>query len=444
MLAWCFIGMAVSVVASGCGDNAPPIIETDPPPPPPEPGPCDGELTLEQFADCFNGAYIDKIFNCGLGDPGAVDEDNLTGAWLGSGYDDQSVADILASIAAGRVAIDGAAAQACYAQMAELDCVYLFVGGNQDVLSECDNVLVPQVASGDTCGADFECDDGDCLGLKDWWDIGTVCEPTGECVGASAIGESCNDNYCTDGSHCEDFDNNDNYTCESGDAGADCESNDSCDSGLYCVFPAPLTGNPVLGTCTAKELVADGDPCSDTTICDDGGLCLPAGDGGADICVNSDEAGDPCIVTCNNGLSCVTTFVNLQLTSGIGQLGECTSEIPGVGDDCLENANIGYWGACGLFLQCEGQTKGDPGTCRNIGTVGAPCGGFDFAVTGGGGECTIGLFCSDEVVGAPQPTCIAPQAEGSFCTDSYQCADGVCNSSGLCVTAVACEPEFND
>ena len=235
MLACC-VALAVTTVASGCGDNADLIEEPEPPPPPPpEPGPCDGELTLEQFADCFNGAYVNKIVGCGLGELGAVDPDNL-GAVIGNIYDDQTLAEIVASIAAGRVAIDGAAAQACYTQMTELHCLALFVGGD-NLLSQCNDVLVPQVASGDTCGAEYECNDGTCVGLEPFHNVGTVCEPTGTCIGHAAVGESCNDNYCTDGSSCEDFDNDSNYICEAGDEGDACNDNGACDSGLRCEFP---------------------------------------------------------------------------------------------------------------------------------------------------------------------------------------------------------------
>ena len=95
MLACC-VAMAVTTVTSGCGDNADPIEEPEPPPPPPpEPGPCDGELTLEQFGECFNGAYVARVLDCGLGELGDVDPDNVGAALIRAGFAPQSLADIL-------------------------------------------------------------------------------------------------------------------------------------------------------------------------------------------------------------------------------------------------------------------------------------------------------------------------------------------------------------
>lgn len=163
-------------------------------------------------------------------------------------------------------------------------------------------------------------------------------------------------------------------------AGMPCEdppslSGDSCQRGLACED----------GTCIVRRIVAEGDPCEPSDLCDGGAVCVPV--------------------------------------ESVEQY-EC-AELPEAGETCL-----GMLDLCSLDAYCDQDTK----TCATLPPVGQPCATQTLPI---GGRCAAGAVCEEE-------TCVAAPKAGEPCTDACEpgatCEDDVCKVDA----PLACGIDFDD
>ncbi len=135
-----------------------------------------------------------------------------------------------ASVTAGRLEYDAAAAGDCVAAIESLTCAQY--SGQAMTASGCNTFLVPKVANGGACSQSYECTSGNCEGAS----AGTP--PTdGMCKVKPTVGQTCSLS-CADGSYCQ------GTTCVALQAnGATCSDSSHCSSG-YCnttCMTAPVT-----------------------------------------------------------------------------------------------------------------------------------------------------------------------------------------------------------
>ena len=101
------------------------------------------------------------------------------------------------AIERGRIAYDADAAGGCIAAIEGLSCTQFGTGGI-DGLASCRPFLIPKVADGEACAADYECIGGNCEGEER--PLGGT--PTdGVCAPALTQGQPCDDD-CADGLYC--------------------------------------------------------------------------------------------------------------------------------------------------------------------------------------------------------------------------------------------------
>jgi hypothetical protein len=162
-------------------------------------------------------------------------------------------------------------------------------------------------------------------------------------------------------------------------AGASCESDDDCVSGLECYS----------GRCAA--LPGAGQPCLDGSTCAGDLYC-----GSDELCHAPQGAGGPCpegSEACGDDLYC-----DLRSNTCARYLGS--------GESC-RHANA----VCVDGLYCAVAA----GTCEPLPGVGGDC-------VESSGECADDLFCD-----AASATCRAPQADGAACTEDAECRSDNCD-----------------
>lgn len=295
-----------------------------------------------------------------------------------------------ASIDAGRIVYDGAAAATCLARIG-LSCTPLDVAGR--VEPACNRVFQGAVASGGTCARDEEC-----AGAA-YCDMTGAPACGGTCKATVSVGAACNSsNHCANDAggtmECTTTAQNATAHCVlthyvSADAGEACGDTDvdgddreftSCSAGLFCRLAAGLQ----TGTCTVP--LAVGAACvQDVDACEGDAVCVGAP--GAQTCRAitvmthvGDACDEPALITCNplNRLQCVS---NVCALVGAGTLGQACR--PTMTTDC--NA--------GLYC-LEGGLQAD--SCQNLLPNGTLCPNGDVSCESG--------YCDDQTTPA-SPVC---------------------------------------
>jgi hypothetical protein len=288
----------------------------------------------------------------------------------GTGYSLQD------AVAAGRVAYDGDAAQACLSYFSSLTCSFDALGLDS---SKCRNIVIPKVQPGGMCLADQECVGGFCARTTG----STGCP--GTCTVYIASGADCSAHFtgCAPTQWCDTA--NGNGVCtDLGAKGAAC-SYGSCQSGLLCLDDG--TGNS-----TCQPIPAMGQHCS--YQCGAGLRC----DLGTMTCQPQQKKGSACTDTtdCASGLGCA---MSAELSSGT----------------CQPFADLGK--PCGALAPCASDATCDPltNTCIGMGGAGDDC---------SSASCGTFLICD-----ATTMKCVASSPAGSACTSDDDCETSYCDPS---------------
>ena len=235
-----------------------------------------GQITCAKVFECCTTAEIEAI---GDGLLAFSNQQECEAAY-------QQFADIFGQVladgeAAGRVVFDAAAADACVAAVQSSSCDDFRSEDGPTVSGfDCENVFIPQVDAGGTCGNDLECKTGRCEGA------GFLGSASGTCEDLPGIGESC-DFDCVDGARCLTDSGGGGSTCRADvGAGGDCSEYGNCIEGHECRFDSGA------GTSTCEPYPALDDPC--TFSCAEGLYCRTPDGGGQATCQPRAAAGQPC------------------------------------------------------------------------------------------------------------------------------------------------------
>jgi hypothetical protein len=121
-----------------------------------------GALTVPSYLTALGMKDCDDAFACKATFPtdGGATFDQVFGASASACYADAAMyfnaAAVQASIAAGRITFDGAAAATCIAGIPAPVCATYWTQGS-DYPAACDTALVGKIADGGTCTIDFDC-----------------------------------------------------------------------------------------------------------------------------------------------------------------------------------------------------------------------------------------------------------------------------------------------
>jgi hypothetical protein len=369
--------------------------------------PCAGEIALDDLGTCLDRAFCARLAECGFGDPGDTDCSDLASGISGSVTARTLAVAVRTSAAGNRVAYDPAAAPACLAAIAATPCRELNV--NQLPIASCTMFAGRTIG---TCGYPYECAPGTaCAYISANYYVDScgndVCKPV------AADGAPCQTTPCAAGGHCIYV--QPSYVCASGQAGAQCNYDYDCATGLWCDYPGTSHIDGA-GTCTqgfgaGHACTSDGQ-CGGVLSCVGRYLSPPAG-----TCVDTTVAGAACDGWCYGALLCAG--------AAPAQLGTCVPQ-PKVGDPCPPD--IG----CGYFMRCDDRGTPDPSddVCAMRGELGATC-----TV----GQCNQGDVCTADVNGRPTGTCVEPFPDGTGCYNADECASGACTSF-VCAPFAACAP----
>ena len=341
-------------------------------------------------------------------------------------------------VAAGRLAYDDTAAQACF-QAQGPSC------GRVDCNSK---AFTGRVAPGGRCYLGYECAGGLCRtdGTQALFVAGKTDCPgaPGTCVGYAGIGAKCSTGLVglvgpvVDGPLCDPSVAYCDRTCVAFTAGGSCGPGQVCIEGSYCAAVGvassptcrPLGGEGAPCTGGGNPECAAGFGCQDnTTNSLDGGRCgLRRPAGGSCIAANGDQ--------CEQGLTCQGS------DPAAGVLGVC-GPLGARGEGCRWNEE------CGLGLYCDTASHACAdrprlgGVCYNGGVPPFPtCFGEGLvciAPPAQGGTC--GMYAA---LGEPcSPSCMNEMNCFVNSTDPQQpCAAGLWCGDGVCKTATApaCPP----
>jgi hypothetical protein len=283
-----------------------------------------GPIPLESYATEYARAACATSDRCGTGYFVAfLTQEQITNCTtqMAQFLESNLVAQLKTSIAAGRIAYDGAKARACIEAAAESEC------GASLTAEDCLDTFQGLIPDGGACTTDEECaatsrcsgadgcTAGTCVHVPQRGEACTVeCSEDAFCDGDSDIclARLSNGAACTSEVQCESI------SCVDGvctartrpGEGEACVS--SCASNLVCaandegmrVCRAPRTD----GTCTAPQ------DCPPDQLCQEGGTCGPY-----------PIAGQPCSYACASGSRCIegTCLAIIETGSACERNGEC-------------------------------------------------------------------------------------------------------------------------
>ncbi len=293
--------------------------------------------------------------------------------------------DLVASIRAGRVRLDGAAARQCLDRLAASCSV-----DDLDTAQLCPSALTGTIAAGGGCWRNIECA------------AGTFCDHSG---GADPL------------------------TCP-GTCRAQLAPGATCTSARQCLVPA----NHVAvcdATCrdgTVGATAVEGAQCGSvpngtnavTLIACGAGLYCANVTNNVGTCRRNLTAGAPCTRAdaCPSGLACVASAGTTTTTC------RRVTVVDTVGGACDMRGQTGYCNPL-LGLRCNATM-----TCERVGdgTANAPCQGGDFFQS-----CQPGLYCNSTTM-----TCQAKLAAGAACTGDSACLSGECSggAQGRCLERI--------
>jgi hypothetical protein len=246
--------------------------------------------------------------------------------------------------------------------------------------ASCDAYVLPSAChitgsrhAGAPCNTGWQCESGSCTyAIASAADGGaSAFDGCGTCTAVAAVGQSCADSGCVQGSACEPSRGGKPPTCvavESGQAGARCDGAAAlCAASLYC--------DP--GSHTCKAAGGASAPCADSSRCVAGLACIgppgagtcqaPAADGGG---CQSDDGCAPGLVCLHERCASVTWASSGQPCGGATR---CL-----VGSCRLDEASGAQHGSCPTVI-ADGQPCDDAGTA-------SMCDELSFCVKG---VCTL-------------------------------------------------------
>jgi hypothetical protein len=345
----------------------------------PQPG-----ITIDAWCGAWSAAWCELLARCPL--PGAA----------GAGCIEAAAAEcfggagLAEAVAAGALAFDADAAQACLDGLGDLSCEALQVSLTITLgapVASCGEALTPQQAPGEPCALGTECAGGTCVfagscpgSCEALGDPGDPCGPDAFCDFARA---ACLEDACVAlpdhvGDPCPDLPCAAPLSCVSGACAAASLGGEPCGGGNAPCYPGLVCVQQTVaaaGTCAAPRTV--GEPCFASDDC-------AAGEGGPLLCVG----------------------------------GSC-QPAPSPGQPCFDFA-------CDAAGTCD--LAAIPPTCVPRPGAGEPC--------ANGSSCAAGLFCS-------QGKCAALLPVGAACESPHQCASGRCPAS-TCIApdAPACAATY--
>ena len=242
---------------------------------------------------------------------------------------------------------------------------------------ECEeDLFVGTVAEGEACEYD-----GECQGRFSYCEIDDVDACVGTCVFDEDEGECTTDEECV-------MEYGEGYTCIDGDycgmisaVGESCEDSD-CVEGSYCNDELTCVEGP-------RARLAEGEPCRDAGLCEAGLVCPALEEGTCQAPAQLDEActfseSTLSFSTCDQGLFCS------GLTPDTSMMGVC-QPTPSAGEPCGEGYSLRGEGYCPLTLFCV------EGTCTAPAFEGQSCSSDEVCVSGPcvDGVCERASYCEE-------------------------------------------------
>lgn len=200
-----------------------------------------GSIALANLGTAVGDAYCAKAFECCTTAEisemfdGAPFSDEAGCRMFYTGFFNAFSSMYQASVDAGKLVYDGAAASQCMSALRSLSCTE-FAREGDPLSTMCENPFQGQVANGMQCAYDEECMSGYCEG-----DTQFNNPMPGTCKAFPTSGQACPDFDCAEGLQCQ------NGTCMALKAdGAECFDGEECMSG-----GCNGAGNTTPGTCGA-------------------------------------------------------------------------------------------------------------------------------------------------------------------------------------------------
>jgi hypothetical protein len=199
---------------------------------------------------------------------------------------------------------------------------------------------------------------------------------------------------------------------------AACVSSAECEPGLFCERT-----NQCPGVC---QLSANAGQTCGTRECAKGLFCLD------NTCVAPSQEGEACTETrCDLHLSCVEGVCR-GYRAFSRQLAEpCEESLECYGNNYCESSTNTCVLRASVGERCDDLPCNSDGYCRD---------GTCRAKQRDGEACSSSTDC--ESAGCVQARCHERLALGAACARSSECSSGRCNTAGICVTAVSCDPSI--
>lgn len=220
----------------------------------------DSSVSLDELATELASASCERSFSCC--DAAEIEaqfgffdiETEAECTMVIAGFAEQFlIPQLEAGVESGRIVYHGDRMGACLSLMRSLECGAELEGAGSPLLGiSCEDPFEGQVANGDACASDEECQSDTCIGETMDFEGNTT---EGTCGNAPPVGSPCTEDFeCAEGAWCDSGSGSTPTCAAPQDAGAECFSGEQCDSG-NCDDPDTMDGNP--GTCSS-ELVCDG------------------------------------------------------------------------------------------------------------------------------------------------------------------------------------------
>lgn len=298
---------------------------------------------------------------------------------------EQSLANLTAAVADGRVQYRADNARACLEAIPALSCEENLAID----LDSCEELFVGSLEVGANCTLDAECAEGmQCV-------VGASCP--GTCGAYAAVGEACTrENGCESGLVCSiEFGEAQGICSLSAGPGESCDSARSC-STFYMCLGLDYNDPNSTGTCEARDALFSGkldEPCAlggvPGVLCEAGLVCELGGESSG-VCREPVGSGEACTLAlpepCPEGEYCrITDLVTRPL------VGVCTSS-PEVGESCANPG--GYPVQCPMKAYCDEQS----GLCESTKRLGEVCASHDacFSAACVEQKCVARLECEPE------------------------------------------------
>jgi hypothetical protein len=344
--------------------------------------PCAGDPQVGDFTSCVIAEACNLIERCAcfFGDADACDSARLTlYPGIEGPYLDAYLAD---AIEAGILTYDPVQAGRCLETLRAPICGEL-LSSNELFETVC-QPYVGSVAAAGVCFTDMECATPGSRCDRPTACDGAACCP-GSCVSPAPLDGDCTaEGLCPPGARC--VQGTAGKVCTTGDGGSVCNSDSNCDDDHHCA------------TNQCRPDVATSGPCERDAQCGGNDRCVGESVGVMGTCRTVDSVGAACDGECMGCLYCDRPDTT--------QLGACAARTP-LGQACTVQTCVGI-----IDTSCVGST------CQLRGAAdGQPC---------TGGDCRFGSFCTTEISGGANGTCVSPQPDGSVCGGDEHCQSGIC------------------